>query len=526
MGVKAGKKSSRKIFREVKKVSFKIVTLKDILKLNTNLSAKKFYDNNIQNKNVIKLSNLIEKIEKGQEIGSKNYLNINNEFKFIRTSAIENELNYLVKNNKTFVNMKEEVFNKNIILKKDDILLTVDGTPGKVAILDKKYSTHNLCAGIHKLSFKKNQLYIYAIMKHAFFRNQIEKFESGSTIKHVKNSYLNCEIPFPTENQNVIILFIENLVRSILNKEEVMNKKFNEINNFISELLTNNQKTAKNFKFNYPSFTELISSGRLDTGEYSEKFKKSLDLIKRYNNGIYYIKNNEFSSGNTPKKRKIYNDLDGCNCITTSNIDDDYQEAITENSIYNWVTTTDINDRGMLNFSKKIGFKGKNNLNQSSLLIINRTSKGGEGKYIGVASYYDYSIFGKGQHNQGLYRVENYDEEDLIVICCLLNHPIYRGICGEMAVGSKMKELKSINFSRIPFPKFKKETKKEIVKKYYNRKNRPSNLTSKNYLKKDFEWNKEAGLLDVYMSYLKIKYKLNKTINNIYNNEKIRVEYI
>lgn len=35
-------------------------------------------------------------------------------------------------------------------------------------------------------------------------------------------------------------------------------------------------------------------------------------------------------------------------------------------------------------------------------MLINRTSRGGKGEYVGIGTFYDYDAYGDGHHNQGI----------------------------------------------------------------------------------------------------------------------------
>ena len=88
------------------------------------------------------------------------------------------------------------------------------------------------------------------------------------------------------------------------------------------------------------------------------------------------------------------------------------------------------------------------------MLLVNRTSRGGRGEYVGIGMFYDVSKLGKGHHNQGIYRITNYSDKELMFMTCFMNIPMMRKYCAGLSVGSKMKEIKSSQFATIPFPKF------------------------------------------------------------------------
>lgn len=158
------------------------------------------------------------------------------------------------------------------------------------------------------------------------------------------------------------------------------------------------------------------------------------------------------------------------------------------------------------------------------MLIINRTSKGGFGEYVGISTYYDYNLFGKAQHNQGIYQVKNYSDIQLIFMTSIINSSIYRKYCANLSMGSKMKELKLNNILSIPFPNFSEEKINQIVNIYYNKLPK-SSCKQSNFIKKNADWNKSAGILDLYNSIQNAKIILNESIDKIYLGEDIEMVY-
>src|SRR5690606_36187608 len=150
------------------------------------------------------------------------------------------------------------------------------------------------------------------------------------------------------------------------------------------------------------------------------KYKEENHLIENYKNGFSSINTSKFKSGSTPKTR-IFN---------------------ASKSSLKWVTPTNISDEGFYNPIEKISMPTSNNLKKDCILFINRTSKGKKGEYVGITCFYDVSYYGEGQHNQGLYRIEHLSKDEMIFTTAFMNSRIMRKICGNISIGSKMKEMK------------------------------------------------------------------------------------
>ncbi|OGD68810.1 hypothetical protein A3E89_00745 [Candidatus Campbellbacteria bacterium RIFCSPHIGHO2_12_FULL_35_10] len=96
------------------------------------------------------------------------------------------------------------------------------------------------------------------------------------------------------------------------------------------------------------------------------------------------------------------------------------------------------------------------------MLLVNRTSRGGRGEYVGIAMFYDTALYGKAQHNQGVYKVSEYSDTDLLFMTSFMNCKYMREYCSGLSIGSKMKEMKANQFIEIPFPNFPELKKQEI----------------------------------------------------------------
>lgn len=161
---------------------------------------------------------------------------------------------------------------------------------------------------------------------------------------------------------------------------------------------------------------------------------------------MFYIDPAKLKSGNTPKVRNISK----------------FSEGSTR-----WITPSNCSDYGFVQIHEKIMTPTKNNLSGDAVLLINRTSRGGKGEYVGIGTFYDYSVYGAGHHNQGIYRITGYDKETLVFITAFMNTRIMRKYCSALSVGSKMKEIKSEQFLSIPIPAIDKNVLKRVYNLFY-----------------------------------------------------------
>lgn len=319
--------------------------------------------------------------------------------------------------------------------------------------------------------------YLYALLRHNFFIEQILSFENRGMYPRLdKNTSKEVFIPKPKDKK--IVDYITTIVKDILTKEEQIKFSFNKIDEIIEKELISKQKKRK-VSIKEPNYKEIFKKSRIDTGIYNSDYKKIINLIQNYSKGVFYIPQTKFKSGSTPKERII------------------------RKGTKNWITPTIISKFGILIKNENIICKN-NNITKDCVLIVNRTSKEGVGEYVGISTFYDFEKKGLGHHNQGCYRIEDFSREELIFITLLLNSKHYRKLCGNISMGSKMKEIKISDFSEIPFPNFEEKTKKEII-----------NLYSSN-----------NGILNLSYNVNKMIKKVDEVISNMINEKDVDLDEV
>jgi len=395
-------------------------------------------------------------------------------------------------------------------IQKDDILIstvrTYLGGIGIVTSTDKNLVATKALIVLRKMKKDILKYYLFGILRSKFFIDQVSMILNASMYPRMEKEYFDrLIIPFPTQKHNDNPKGVEKLVslitQNIIDKEEQIKFKNRLIDSQIEKELNENQK-SKALQYSYPKLSELKKENRLDTGLYEKSYKLNYSLIESYSNGYFQIPVEKFKSGSTPKVR-IFNGTK-------------YD--------YRWVTPTDIEDVGFYNPIDKISMPTSYNLKKDAILFINRTSRGKKGEYVGISCFYDYEYYGQGHHNQGIYRVENFSKSEKLFIVAFMNSTIMRKICGNATIGSKMKEMKSYDFSKLIFPSFPKEKQKEIVKSYYNKVDKLTNISLDNYLTEHKKRNQKLGVFQLNMEIFDLKEKLENLVDKIVMNEKIIIE--
>lgn len=482
----------------------KEISSKEILDNECNLSSNAYKRLLMKNTNFKTLGELLDRkltrSDLGVEVGSFSYIP-QSSFYFMRSKALQ-EYSFLpeITNESMLCILPQSFVNMN--LKKGDVIISKDSNIGEVVILEKDHPNTLLSGAMYKLPLTQYKYYILAMIKHKIFREQLDFIvPKGATIRHAKQLFLNCKIPFPNINAKQTIEFIEILTQSIITKERLIKERHAKILQMIKTELLENQK-PNTFTYAYPTFTELKETGRLDTGIYCEEFKRLDFLIKNYKNSVFYIDKDNVKSGNTP---------------TTRFIGKEYFLP------YQWLTPSHCSDYGTIKENERINCKIKPNLTQDCILLINR----GKGRDCGKSIFYSFKDLKVGHHNQGMYRVFGYSKPQMFFISCFLNAAFMRRYCSYLSLGSKMKELKIEHFLQIPFPNFPLNLQEQIALLYHNpnAKLNYEELTLKNFTIQDEAFCKDAGIYELDKSIKYLKNILNSCINDIVNDKEVLMSF-
>lgn len=427
-----------------------ITTFKSIKGKDCLLSSSLHKQINVANENYLPLRSLLSRElnrnDLGKEVGSINYVSGSNFF-FTKTKALQAYSFLPVLNSESTESIMPQAFVDHN-LKAGDIILSKDSNIGETVILDKDYPNYMLSGALYKLPLNESdKFYILAFIKHRYYREQLNRLvPKGATLRHAGTKFLDCNIPFPVNNKEAIVNFVSNITKKIVEIEIEIKKRDSEINDTIETELNKNQHTSTIYNFSHATYSKLTIGKRLDTGVYSDTFQRITHLLTNYKGGVFYVDTDKLRSGSTPKIRDISNYSEGC---------------------LRWITPTNCSDWGFIQTHEKISTPTKNNLNEDAVLLINRTSRGGKGEYVGIGTFYDYNTYGDGHHNQGIYRITGYSKELLVFITTFMNTKMMRKYCSALSVGSKMKEIKSEQFLSIPIPVLDSKVLKRVYKLFY-----------------------------------------------------------
>lgn len=476
-------------------------------------SARDYRKLLLENKNTVKLKNLLEHKEKvGKEIGSEAYMS-NSKYRFLKTVNISSNFT-LEEVSIEYCKPKNKVFPKI-----NEILIAKDGGGsglGEVTLYpyENKENTDSLSAGIIAIKIKEEKRnYALGFLKSQHFKDFVDlNTAQGSTIRHSKLIALDYEIPFPTAANHTNPEQVENLVsfivQNIIDKEEQIKLKNKQVDELIEKELTENQK-AGSFGYSYPRISEIKEKGRIDSGLYGEKVR-NIDLqISNYNNGWLNITNN-------------FNYCRGQN-LQVSQIGESFYSNTKKNNFYRMFTNVEMQDDRTIS-----GYRWLGNKNKLTTLSENTIMLAADGMIVGRSFFFD--------------KMENTitNIHPWIITAKKKDYPIYKRVFLSLFLSylknvgylEKIKDksngggLKKGHLNKyIKYPNFPESKQQEISKLYYNPLDKNKDLNIENYLEKETTRNREIGIFQLNMEIFSLREQLEDLVHKIVTEEAIELIY-
>lgn len=187
-------------------------------------------------------------------------------------------------NNCHYVERERYEQDKHIQIRNGSILITKDGTLGKVAYIQGLTIPATLNAGVFNVEIKNEKevdnRYLFQYLKAPFLMDYVDKKATGGTIKHL--------------NQNILVDFPVVLPKKV--EQEKIGEYFLAIDNLITlhqrkyEKLTNAKKSMleKMFPKNGSNVPEIRFKGFTETWE-QRKLGDIADKVNEKNIGLQYI---------------------------------------------------------------------------------------------------------------------------------------------------------------------------------------------------------------------------------------------
>lgn len=487
-------------------------TINEIIDKNFSLSATQYKTFCIKNTNCKLLAELLDRElqrdDLGSEVGSTNYVDDSNCY-FIKTKALQPETMLLDITKESYQAIAPTNF-VQMNLKAGDILISKDSNVGEIAILDKDYPNAMLCGAIYRLPISKYRYYILAMVKSELFRQQIDfLIPRGSTIRHGKTKFLECQIPFPNTLIDDTIKYIEILTKAIIRKEVKIKSLHKKILSLIEQELLNNQKDNE-FTFSSPTLHDILLLDRMDSCLFSYDFKKKEFLIKNY---LY---------GTSTVSELGFNISRGQN-LQISNIGKSIQTKEKRPNYYKLILPKYISIYGTVKEEQYLG-----NPYELKTLKVGDIIFGAEGNEKGrsIAIIEDIDRTITNIHGITLNQ-ESHDMRKGIFVKLFLDYLRSQGMIDAYAVGGNGGSLAIKYWDFLRFPNFPEETEAEIVQLYHNPNSiyNAASCSLNNFDEYDESFNNKAGIYEIQKSLNYLQHKLDSAIQNIADDVTVNISF-
>ncbi|MCT8544396.1 hypothetical protein KZ368_03650 [Glaesserella parasuis] len=489
----------------------KTISYNDIVKRDFSLSSSRHKKFEIANQNckLVKefSTRTLSRKDLGVEVGSANYIGQSSHY-FLRTKALQDH-SYLPEiTPETVLPIMPSSFVK-MNLKAGDLIISKDSNIGEIVILDKDYPNVMLSGALYKLPVSQYKYYLLPMMKHAIFREQLDFIvPKGATIRHAKTLFLDCEIPMPNENAENVIQFVENLTQAIVNKQRLIKQRHQEILALIEKELLDNQKD-NTFSYNYPSISYIQENGRMDATFYSEYYKKLMFPVLNYGYGYAPLTEQglELKPGPSLEIK-----------LLETRIDSDFFIK----GFYRLITPKQILNTGVIDKERFIGTPKKIPTIKFGDILFGESGTGRTMVYLDNCNN---TI--NNAHAHILRPIKGKCTLDkAITIRSIMQYYKEKGITDCLTVGGNGGHLSPSYFNRVFIPNFPTEKQQQIAKLYHN----PTtydvkNATLDNFITLDDEFNNQAGIYELDKTAKILQNILNQTIENIINDNSIKIEF-
>ncbi len=430
-----------------------MIKINDIIKNNFVLSPHQLQLLEYSNKNVFHLKDLLSrnlgKQDNGVDIGSNNYMRCS-PYTFLKT-RVANKDSYIIdlSSNEAFEFMNYNSF-VNQHLEKGDVIISKDSNIGESCILDKDYPNSMIASAFYKLPLKENKYYIFSFIKTEHFKKQLDLMvPRGATIRHAGTRFLDCCIPFPNgKDCTSIISKIENVVKEIIEKEQLIKENENKIFKLIEDELKSNSHIST---YNLPKYSDILNKNRTDAGYYCKEFKDLNSLIKNYKNGYSNLKGFGYSISRGQNLQ--------VSCIGKSIESKEFKKGF-----YKIAKPTDLSGYGTVTSYNYLGNKNELSLLKDGDIVF--SAEGTIGKCAMFCNIMDEKII-TNIHGIILSKL-NHNVVESGFVCCFLRFLRKAGYFDYLSVGGQGGSLAMKYWDDVIIPKFPPKLIKEISELYCN----------------------------------------------------------
>lgn len=222
---------------------------------------------------------------------------------------------YIDWDNCVYVEKERYIQDKNIQIKEDDILVTKDGTIGKVAFIDSVPKDTTLNSGVfvvRPINKVYNQRYLYYVLMSEHFKDFLNRLTAGSTISHLyQKDFVFFDFPKPSlKEQTAIANALSDTDAWINSLEQLLTKKHQIKQGAMQELLKPKEGWEVKKLGDYIKF----QTGFPFSSEFFNTKNKGIRLVKnrdlRSDDSIFYF-SGEYSNDFILKNGDLLIGMDG-----------------------------------------------------------------------------------------------------------------------------------------------------------------------------------------------------------------------
>lgn len=423
---------------------------------------------------------LITGYDKGSDPGSMYYLNTSTHH-FIRTKALQANSYLISPRGGAITPLNPRAF-EDMALTDGDILMSKDSNVGECAMVDgDSWRNHTLSGGIVRLRPSINRYYLFAFLKHELFKTELASMvPRGATIAHANELWLDCHVPFPTQQDaNDIIAYVSAVAEAILDKERAIRARNRAINIEIEAELLANQKGR--FRYTYPTLDDVRQMSRFDAAIYSEIFKREEYQIKNYSRGWANYKQLGFDIGRGQNLQ--------LSCIGQSIYSD-----LPKPNFYRLVAPTDISEFRTVEAFRYLGNKRELELVKKGDVIFGAEGFG-KGRCVILVDEQRRTI---SNIHGVIFHPRDGSMTRGIFLGCFLGYLRMVGIVDAIGAGGSGGSLAIGYLDKVPFPLFPDAVLQSIGQLYHNPVPVPKQKqTLENFVAWHREWNEELGIWEL-----------------------------
>lgn len=341
--------------------------------------------------------------------------------------------------------------------------------------------------------------YLLALLRSDFFVEQILSFQNRGMYPRLDGDTIDSVfIPIPTKEQ---LDYLTLLQRSLLNKQEEIQKKHDVILDKIEEELLNNQK--KNiFVYNQPTLEEVGHTTRIDGSYYCEAYNYKQFLLQNYTHSAKSIDDKEGWGYEIKRGQNLQESAIG------KIIESDTKKT----GFYKVIRPTNFSELGTVAFYGYLG--NSNDLSTLEPGDIVFSAEGTVGKCVLFVTPHEKAI--TNIHGIILNK-KDYNIEESSYISCFLRFLRKWGFFEYISVGGQGGSLAMQYWKDVKIPIFPPAKQQEISSLYCNQVGveKFQSIGGKTFLEVDSEWNQKAGIVQIDEMAKKIQAEINRVINQI-----------